>query len=441
MSEYANIYVGNLLLYSFRNYLKDEIVSLFYSDKDLFVTPECTIDDEDEESGVYTRYVYKTTVKRAKERFDALGFGLNNFKKVFDEKKIQAINYSSFLSRLRIDYDENDEKIEKRIKEKVTFKKWTNSMTKIISYETMNGNIWSEKMVPNLIVSTECDKVIYYSLLDKDSESFYALNTEIINIAFVYRLILENCSDNEEIVLDFSYLDNWAEDSITKALEATKNIQKTIVLVEGTSDKDILDFSLKHLYPHLYDIFYFMDFDDKMGVKRDGGTSYINKNIKTFYFSKLKANFIAVFDNDAEGYISQSKLISEIKNWPNNFKILRYPELNFLKSYPTIAPNGSIVQDDINCRAASIELYLPDFIIKPNGDYYPVEWEARKRMKLRNGEEKSLYQGTISHKDDIKNEFHSIRKKIEKGEIEFLTCEWKNMKKVLDSIVFAFNKD
>lgn len=34
-------------------------------------------------------------------------------------------------------------------------------------------------------------------------------------------------------------------------LEAAEKCEKTIVLVEGTSDKDILEFAIKQLYPHL----------------------------------------------------------------------------------------------------------------------------------------------------------------------------------------------
>ena len=77
------------------------------------------------------------------------------------------------------------------------------------------------------------------------------------------------------------------------------------------------------------------------------------------YFSKIKSNFIAIFDNDAEGYASKCMLLNEIKNWPANFKILLYPKLKLLRKYPTVAPNGTIVYDNINRKAASIELYLP----------------------------------------------------------------------------------
>lgn len=441
MSEYADIVVGKLSLCWFRNYLDNEKVSLFFSKNNLVVTHNCNIDDDDEDAGTYTKYVYKTTVKCAKERLDARGFGLNNLEKIFNNEMLKAVDYAAFLRNLRVDYDEYDKKTEIRIKKNVSFKKWKNAMKKIICYEVANGNVLYNGTISDVGITTECDKVIFYSLKDEDSESFYALNPNVIHCAFVYRLILENCADEEEVELDFSNLGDWSDDCIPKALVATENVEKTIVLVEGTSDKDILEFSMSHLYPHLSDLFYFMDFNDENGGKRDGGTSFVIKNLKTFYFSKIKSKFIAIFDNDAEGYVSKCMLFNEMKIWPDNFRILLYPELKLFRTYPTIAPNGSTVPDNINRKAASIELYLPDCIIKANGNYYPVEWEARKRIKGVNGVEEALYQGAISHKDDIKNSFHKVRNKIEKGDAVFEEEEWKRMKKLLETIVFAFNKE
>lgn len=314
MSEYADIVIGNLSLHWFRNYLDSKIVSLFFSKNDLIVVNNCNIDDNDKDAGTYTKYMYRTTVRRAKERLDAQGFGLNNFEKIFNDEMVQAVDYSSFLYHLQGDYDEEDKNNEIRIKKNVSLKKWKNAMKKIVSYELANGNIQFGGTLSEVNITTECDKVIFYSLKDEDSESFYALNPEIINYKYVYRLILEYCANDMEIILDFSNLDNWADDCIPKALAATENVSKTIVLVEGSSDKDILEFTMSQLYPHLSDLFYFMDFSDESGGKRDGGTSYVIKNLKTFYFSKIRANFIAIFDNDAEGYSSKCSLLNEIKN-------------------------------------------------------------------------------------------------------------------------------
>lgn len=134
-------------------------------------------------------------------------------------------------------------------------------------------------------------------------------------------------------------------------------------------------------------------------------------------------------------------MLNEVKNWPENFRILLYPQLDRFRKYPTLAPNGKIVFDDINKKAASIELYLPDSIIMSDNKYYPIEWECRKRMKDEKGIEKALYQGVISYKDDIKKQFHEMRNRIEKGKENFCTEDWKYMKLLLETIIFAFNKE
>lgn len=438
MSEYADITINNLSLMSFRNYLVPDIVSLFFSKSDLIITPNYRIDLEDEDTEGYTQYIYKTTVKKAKERIDALGFGVSNFENVFNSNLLQAIDYSAFLQHLGVDFDDREEIALERCQKRVTFKKWMNAMHKIISYELENGNIRWHNTNGSIAINTECEKIIYHAQKDGDTESYYGIFTEFVDVAYIFRIILENCDDSYDIVLDFSYLQYWAEDCIPKALLATDDIEKTIVLVEGTSDKDILEFAISKIYPHLSDLFYFMDFDDATGAKRDGGTSYVVKNLKTFYFSKLKTKFIAIFDNDAEGYSSRNALLNEIKNWPDNFRILLYPDIKMFHRYPTLAPNGTTMIDDISGKACSIELYLPDRLIKTNDEYFPIEWESRKKIKGLNGYEKALYQGVISEKDTIKENFHELRRAIEKGQQPFILEEWKRMQSLLDTIVFAF---
>ena len=439
MSEYANIEIENMTLFSFRNYVSPDIVRKIFSNKDLMVIPNYIEDEEDEDAENYTRYLYKTTVFKAKERLDAQGYTLSKLEDIFNSNRNQVIDYSSFLCHLHIDFDEIENKAKERInKYDITFKQWTNSMNKIVKYELKNGNIWQENKntKKNIGVNTECDKIIYYSLTNTDKDSFYALYTDIIDTSYITRLILESCDNDAEILLDFTYLQYWDEDCVSKAISATEDIEKTIVLVEGSSDKDILEFSMNQLFPHLSDLFYFMDFDDNNG-KRGGGTSYIVKNLKIFYFSKIKRNFIAIFDNDAEGYNSKCLLLNNIKKWPSNFKILLYPQIDFFKNYPTIAPNGDMVLDDINKKAASIELYLPDSIIKNENNYFPVEWESRKKIK-NNGQVEALYQGVISNKDEIKGKFHKMKNDILSGKSKFKDEEWNRMKVLLESIVFAY---
>lgn len=440
MSEYVSIKIKNLSILDFRNYLDNDIVGKLFSSGDIIMTPNYKEDPEDEDSATFTRYMYKTSVKKMSERLDALGYGIKRFEELFNFNAFEVIDYNSFLhNHLHIDYEDCEEKAKERIKG-VTFQKLRNSITKIIKHELINGSIrWNHACNEKSIgINTECDKIVYYSLKNIDSEYYYALNTDVIPIEYVIRLIIDACDDSEEVILDFSNLENWADDSIPKALNATKNVEKTIVLVEGKSDKDILEFSLKYLYPHLYDLFYFMDFEDNHGTKRAGGTSDEVKNLKTFYYSKIRSKFIAVFDNDAEGYISKCILMKEIKKWPNNFRIFLYPDDGLFRKYPTLSPSGKKEKCNIIHKACSIELYLPDSIIKDKGDYYPIQWESRKKVQTKNGLDEYIYQGVISQKDKIKVNFHKLKKSIENGKEPFVPEDWERMKRLISEIVFAF---
>ena len=441
MGEVVSITIKKLAIASFRNYVDKYLVGLLFSSGDLTTNTNYNPDPEDEDSSDYTQYIYITTVKKAIERLDARGFSLKKIKKLFEKTKTQAINFLDFYYHSNKRHKYVDEAFVAELSPHVTFRKWENAIHKIVSYELENGNIAWHGTISEIGIRTDSEKIIFYSLKNDDSESFYGLDPKIIDIGYIIRLILEYCDIDEQIELDFSNLQYWSKDSIELAISATQNIEKTIVLVEGTSDKDILEFSLSKLYPHLSDLFYFMDFDDNKKKKRDGGTSFVIKNLKTFYFSKLNAKFIAIFDNDAEGYQSQCILLNEIKKWPDNFRILLYPEIDLFKNYPTEAPNGHILLDNINHKACSIELYLPDNIIKSNGEYLPIEWESRKKIKTKEGKEELLYQGVISQKDDIKKKFHQLRKSIERDESTLYAQDWSRMQLLLEKIIFAFKNN
>lgn len=439
MSEYADIRIKSLSLFSFRNYVQGNIVRIFFSKNDYICNHDCISEVDDDEPIRYTQHIYRSTVLKAKQRLDALGFSITRLEVLFNQTMFESIDYEAFLSHLHIDYEDYEEVVKERISKYISFLKWKNALKKIIRYELEYGKIYhfNDNDKDKIGINTECDKIIYYSLKDEWAESFYGIKTEIIPIEFIVRLILESCDSNDEIVLDFTNLGYWAEDCIAKAIRATEIDEKNIVLVEGSSDKAILEFALAKFYPHLSDLFYFMDFEDGYGGKRGGGASLIVTNLKAFYFSKLKSKFIAIFDNDVEGYQSKCSLENDIKNWSDNIKIFLYPQDKPFKSYPTLLPNGTICNDDINKKACSIELYLPDSVIKENEVFYPIEWEARRKIKNGSAEE-YLYQGVITHKEEIKKKFISMRNKIEAGNQPFIEEDWKRIKKILDTIVFAF---
>lgn len=208
-------------------------------------------------------------------------------------------------------------------------------------------------------------------------------------------------------------------------------------MLEGINDKEILDFSLEHLFPHLKDLIYFMDFKVKDN-KRSGGTSFVVNNMKCFYFAKLKQKFIALLDNDSEGYKCKNILLNDIKDWPDNYTIQCYAELELFKKYPCISPNGVIELVNIINKAVSIELYLPDRMLKnEDGNFYPIEWESRNKINVGNREE-YVYQGVIVNKESIKEIFYKTRNRINNSIEQSISEEWQKTKKLLESVLFAF---
>lgn len=435
MSEYAALEIEGYPAFHFRNILDKEICGFFFSDKDLKITHNFKYNPDDFDETPINRYVYTTTVSKARDRLDAMGYSISQLEKLFTSKDSLCVDYDSFIDSKRINYDEDNyyEFIRDRFLKNVTLKKWINSTKKIVEYETIHGEIDERSVDKEIKLTTECDKIIYYSK-KKNRDGFYnGLNTSIIDKGLPFRILLECFNPDDTITLDFTNLQFW--DDITKSLGIDDEIEKTIVLVEGSSDRTILEFGMKQLFSHVDDIFYFMDFEFA-GTKREGSASALSNNVKTFVASKLRARIIAIYDNDTAGQFARLKLL-EGMTLPDNVRVLNYPNLNCFDSYPTYSPNKAIVFDNINGRACSIEMYLPDECISNESGFYSIEWENLQSIKLSSGVNKE-YQGVISNKDTIKNNVFTLMKKIDSGEMSFKPERWMKLNELLRVIVFAF---
>lgn len=434
MSEYATISIKKLDLWNFRNYLDMEIVGLFFTDDDLIITNNIKYNKDDEDEKPHTKYEFVSTVKKVKERFDAIGYSINNFEKEFKKNKYQWIYYEPLLEKLNVDMDEYEETSHRRINKYITFSKWKNSIKKYVKHGLEKSLFFPDLNIPK--ISTECDKIIYYSE-EADEYGYFGFKFDDESIKYTFRLLLEYCDENSIISLDVTNLFNWSYDSVDE-IKIGNIIEKNIVLVEGSSDKTILEFGLKKFYPHLYNLFYFMDFD--LGGKvREGSCEMLSKNIMAFIASRLKTKFIAVYDNDTAGIFSKNKLEHDLVNIPSNFRIMNYPNIERAKRYPTIGTNRKIIIDDINGRACSIEIYLPKKIIENDNKFFPIQWSALKECKI--GDLKiENYQGSITNKNLIKKKSFELIKLIDEGNEKFDSNEWSEIKKIIDQIVFAFKK-
>lgn len=198
--------------------------------------------------------------------------------------------------------------------------------------------------------------------------------------------------------------------------------QKILILTEGSTDTFILSKSLKLLYPHLEDYFSFMDF---AAARPDGGTSALERTVKSFAAAGLNNKIIALFDNDATGLSTFNALMQTAL--PDNIKLLVLPTLEFAKAYPTIGPQG-ILNVDINRRACSIELYLGQDILKDDaGAFIPVKWGGWDTRQKD-------YQGEIMQKKQIQDKFKEVVSRVEKDRTLLNSYSWDDLKLVFQML-------
>jgi len=98
--------------------------------------------------------------------------------------------------------------------------------------------------------------------------------------------------------------------------------EKIIILAEGSTDINILEKSLKLLYPHLSEYYSFMDF----GLSNaQGSAGNLVNIIKAFVGSGISNRIIAIFDNDSAGFDAIRALNKT--SVPSNIRIMNYTEI------------------------------------------------------------------------------------------------------------------
>lgn len=204
----------------------------------------------------------------------------------------------------------------------------------------------------------------------------------------------------------------------------------TYVFVEVKTDKIILKFYIKMSNPDLLKKLKFVPF---VSPARKGGKDTVSEIVKAIiHLNLLEKKVVALFDNDTEGLYTKDLLIKELessnidmkKNF-NNIKILSYPNISSLSKYPVYNTNvRSIVKvenDDINGRAAAIELYLPDKLLKDKltKKLFPIRWYSFN-------ENVNKHQGKFHRKikKEIQDNFNEFKSEIEKNKTLFIKEEW-----------------
>lgn len=174
---------------------------------------------------------------------------------------------------------------------------------------------------------------------------------------------------------------------------------RVLVVPEGSTDAEILSLSLPRLFPELQDFFAIMDF----GFRPPGGAGNLQNVLKSFAAAGIPNRVIAVVDNDTAGRQAANSI--RRLPLPKQYSCITLPPLGMADSYPCIGPSGEDRQN-VNGRAASIEMYLGRDVLEGDAGILPVVRWGAFDAGLRD------YQGEIESKRQVLERF---REKARRG--------------------------
>lgn len=169
---------------------------------------------------------------------------------------------------------------------------------------------------------------------------------------------------------------------------------KFLIVTEGSSDARIIRHALRLLNPNIADFFRFVDMEEGYPFS---GTGNLFRFVRGLVSIAVTNNILVVLDNDAAGVAVLERFAN--LGLPSNIRVLKLPELEEFKSFPTVGPTGT-ANTDINGKAAAIECYLElDSVAK-------VRWGGFN-------DEADVYQGALIGKERVARKFLSQRRKLD----------------------------
>ncbi|MBE9510281.1 MAG: hypothetical protein IMY71_05335 [Bacteroidetes bacterium] len=416
MGSYCELYINGCEVFSSKSYVVPEVMTLF-RESDKVVHKNIVTEDDDEYE--QTVVEYKALATNVTQRLDIMGFSL---KKVMDDFESIRANKILELSEYVAEEPEDYWKEELALYEENSFESYLDAFKTITSSGTHPVYYLQEN--PN------SSKLIQSILSDYNEDFYWAFPCS--DIRCFCRALLEIAPQDSFVKQDISALvysgyyeidENVCKEALNELTFSYPSNSKIIILTEGITDKEVIEQSLKLLYPHLYEYYSFMDFS----FLPPGGAGNLVNLLKSFSGAGITNKVLALFDNDTAAFSAVESL--RTIHLPDNIKILHYPDIDLAKKYPTIGPNDTSFQD-INGSACSIELYFGEDILKESGALTPVQWKS-----LDNRINK--YQGEIQNKDKLKQKFMGKLKKCQESPSLINPTEWKDVDVILKRIFSA----
>lgn len=201
-----------------------------------------------------------------------------------------------------------------------------------------------------------------------------------------------------------------------------------VVLTEGSSDSQMLTEAIRVTHPHLVGFLRFMDFSGGA----EGSAGNLAKLVRSFIGAGIANRAVAIADNDTAAHEALGKLKRE--GMPDGYRILHYPDLPLLTSYPTLGPQSSEpVLMDVNGKAGSLEMYLGRELLTVDGALVPVQWTGYV-------EGQRSYQGSIAkqQKSRIQDAFREKARVAQQDPVLRAGQDWSGITAIVETILGAF---
>jgi hypothetical protein len=392
-------------------------------DRNPLVWGEAFADEADETE---TATVYVCSTDKVTARLDVMGFTINRVRRDFEAGRQAELAMYKEWAEGEPDPPWFADKA--NLIGSLSFDKYLDGLRQILS-QGLRPKPFDDNEKPEL------SSTVRYILDDNDN---YLFGFFASDIRCLIRAVCEVAPKPSEVIQDITDLVDGgyyapdepvcqqAIDSLTLGHLENSN---RIVLTEGTTDTQVLSASLKLLYPHLSAYYSFLDFDT---ARVPGGAGQLASLVKGFAAAGIGNRIIAIFDNDSAARDAMRSLTQ--LRLPSNIAVLRYPDIELLRSYPTIGPSGN-TNLNVNGLAASIELYFGlDVLRGSDGELAPVQWKGYVQPI-------ASYQGEVLGKAELQTAFHRKLAIAQSDPTDQARQDWTGIDAILRVIFGAFKDE
>lgn len=434
MGSYTDLTVASYPIITSKSFVNAEAMTIFReTDRRVFTRrvsernplvwgePQCRDDARTE-----TAIEYACETGKVIDRLDIMGFTMRRVREEFEigrqtelKRYLSYRNEGSILGEIGRKYSE--------ILGNLTFEDYVAAFAKIIvdGLKPISGHVQNEE---------GRDPLIEYVLRSSGDTSFGIFEYDK-DVRLIIRLACEVAPEDSSVVQDVTELIHAGYYSEGEAVcESEVNAltvgypanSRIIVLTEGSTDAEFLEEALALLYPHLSDYYSFPDFRSS---RTPGGAADLVKLVKAFKSAGITNRVIALLDNDTASHDAR-RVLDKI-TLPPNIVVQHYPDLDLLRTYPTLGPGGLELLD-VNGFAASIELYFGEDVLSVEQNVLvPVQWKGYN-SKLEQ------YQGEVLHKRKLQDAFRKKLKRCKADPHVLQDADWSGFSVILQEIFHAF---